>query len=123
MRIVALKTLRAADLPPLEGDLGTGLVALVGSPEDAAEARRALVWAVATGEGTVAVEPGPHGATVERLWGATGGLGEAVGAAVGWIAGPALARVEAARAALGRTRPRRLPADATPERVEEALLR
>jgi len=123
MRIVALRKLRAADLPPLEGELGSGLVALVGSPEDSAEARRALVWAVATEEGTVEVESPRHGAALERLWGATGGLAEAVGAAVGWIAGPALARVEAARAALGRIRAERPPADGAGDRVEEALRR
>jgi hypothetical protein len=123
VKVTALRKLRAADLPPIEGELGPGLVALVGTPEDAAEVRRALIWAVATEEGTVEVDAGGHGASVERLWGGTGGLREAIEAAVGWVAGPALARVEAARAALERGRPRVALPEASGDQVEEALLR
>ena len=102
MRVAALRGVRAADLPPLEAELEGGLVALTGTPEDADEVRRALVWAVATEEVVVQVERAGHpsDSTVERLWGGTGGVAEALAAAVVWVAGPALARVEAARASL-----------------------
>ena len=112
MKVAALRGLRAADLPPLEGELGAGLVALAGSTEDAAEVRRALLWAVATGDAEVEVEGGRRGATLEQLWGAAGDPRDAVAAAVGWVAGPALARVEAARAALPRGGGRRSPSGA-----------
>ena len=110
VKVAALRGLRAGDLPPLEGELGAGLVALAGSTENAAEVRRALLWAVATGDDAeVEVEGGRRGATLEQLWGAAGDPRDAVAAAVGWVAGPALARVEAARAVLLRGGGRRSP--------------
>ena len=99
MRIARLTGLLAADLPPLEAELGPGVVALVGSPDDAGEVRRAIVWAVAVGDGGVVLTEGRERAGLEPLWGGTGVVCEALEAAVRWMAGPELARVEAARAA------------------------
>ena len=101
MRVARLTGLRAADLPPLEGELGDGLVALVGSPEQANKARRGLVWAALVGEGGVVLTDVNDRAGVEALWGGAGGLDEVLASAVSWLAGPALARVEAARATAG----------------------
>ncbi len=105
MRIARLTGLRAGDLPPLDGELGPGLVALVGSPEAASEVRRALVWSAAVGEGGVALTDVTDRTGIEALWGGTGGLVEALDAAIVWLAGPALARVEAALTAAGVRRP------------------
>ena len=98
MRIDRLAGLRAADLPALKAELGSGLVALVGSPEDAAEVRRALVWAAVVGGGGVVLKEADD--RVEPLWGGVAGLSETLDAAVWWLAGPPLAQIEAARAAL-----------------------
>ena len=101
MRVTRLTGLRAADLPPLEGELGGGLVALVGSPDEASEVRRALVWAVLVGEGGVALTEPSERAGVEALWGGDRALAEALDSAVSWLALRSLARVEAARSAAG----------------------
>ena len=114
MRIARLTGLRAGDLPPLDGELGAGLVALVGSPEAASEVRRALVWSGAIGEGGVVLTDVIAGAGVEALWGGTGGIVEALDAAIGWLAGSALARVEAALTAAGVRRPGHPGATSTP---------
>ena len=101
MRVTRLTGLRAADLPPLEGELGEGLVALVGSPDEASEVRRALVWAALVGEGGVVLTEVSERAGVEALWGGARGLAEVLESAVAWLAGPSLARVEAARVTEG----------------------
>jgi hypothetical protein len=98
VRVQRLAGLRAADLPPLEALIEPGLVALFGSSEDAAEVRRALVWSAAVGGVGVAVGGGDDLAGLEPLWAGTGGLADALDAAARWLAGPSLARVEAARA-------------------------
>ena len=100
MRVQRLTGLRAADLPPLHATLGPGVVALCGSAEDAAEVRRALVWSAVVGEGGVAVAGDDLGG-LEPLWAGTGKLADALDGAARWIAGPSLARVDAARARLG----------------------
>jgi exonuclease SbcC len=99
VRIQRLTALRAADLSPLDAPIEAGLVVLFGSADDAAEVRRALVWSAAVGEGSVAVV-GDDVAALEPLWAGTGGLADALDAAARWLAGPVLARVEAARARL-----------------------
>ena len=101
MRVTRLTGLRAADLPPLEGELGEGLVALVGSPDEASEVRRSLVWAVLVGEGGVVLAEASESAGVEALWGGDRGLTEALESAVAWLAGRSLARVEGARVTMG----------------------
>ena len=98
MRVQRLSGLRAADLPPLDAEIGAGLVALVGSPEEAAEVRRALVWSAAVGEGAVSVSGAEGASALEPLWAGTGQLADALDVAARWLAGPSLARVEAARA-------------------------
>ena len=114
MRVTRLTGLRAADLPPLEGELGEGLVALVGSPDEASEVRRALVWAVLVGEGGVVLTQPSERAGVEALWGGDRALAEALSSAIMWLAGPSLARVEAARAATGVRRRAQLTPGDTP---------
>jgi len=101
VRVTRLTGLRAADLPPLEGELGEGLVALVGSPDEASEVRRSLVWAVLVGEGGVVLAEASESAGVEALWGGDRGLTEALESAVAWLAGRSLARVEGARVTMG----------------------
>ena len=101
MRVTRLTGLRAADLPPLEGELGDGLVALVGSPDEASEVRRALVWAVLVGEGGVVLAEASERAGVEALWGGDRGSAEVLESAVAWLAGRSLARVEGARGTAG----------------------
>ena len=123
MRITALTGLRAADLPPLEAALEKGVVALVGTSEDASEVRRALVWAVTMEEPGVRVSGRARGTAAERLWGGTGGVVEAIDAAVTWIAGPALERVEAARATRDSPPPVGGTIDSGDERHEEATRR
>ena len=108
MRVTRLTGLRAADLPPLEGELGEGLVALVGSPDEASEVRRALVWAALVGEGGVVLTQVSDRAGVEALWGGARGLAETLESAVAWLAEPSLARVEAARVTAGVGRPGQL---------------
>lgn len=99
MRFDRLTGLRAGDLPPLDATLNGGLVAIYGPAEAAAEVRRSLVWGAALGDGGVTVR-GDRDPAVEPLWGGTSGLAATLDAAARWLAGPSLARVEAARAAL-----------------------
>ena len=111
MTIRRLTGLHAADLPALTADLGPGLVALVGTPEDAGEVRRAIVWAAVVGDDAVALERSGASPGLEPLWGGTTGLDQALDAAVRWLAGPSLARVEAAAAAIaGHAPPTRVAA-------------
>lgn len=123
MRIMALTGLRAADLPPLRAELGDGMVALVGTSEDASEVRRALLCAVTMEEPGVRVSGRVSGAGAELLWGGAGGVVEAVEAAVAWIAGPALERVQAARAALDSLPPAGGPTDTGDKKHDEAMRR
>jgi hypothetical protein len=115
VRIARLAGLRAADLPPVHAVLEHGLVAFVGSAEDAGEARRGLVWAAAVGDGSVVVEGEPRDASIEPLWTGAGALADALDAASRWLAGPSLAHVEAARARLTGGWPAPALAPATPE--------
>ena len=75
-------------------------MALVGSPDEASEVRRALVWAVLVGEGGVVLTEASERAGVEALWGGDRGLAEVLESAVAWLAGRSLARVEGARGQL-----------------------
>ncbi len=113
MRIERLAGLHAADLPAQVAEVGPGLVALVGTPEDAGEARRAIVWAAVVGDGAVVLD-GRGMPGLEPLWGGTTGLGQALDTAVRWLAGPALARVEAALAAVGGEPPPTAVAPSSP---------
>lgn len=123
MKIMALTGLRAADLPPLEAELGDGMVALIGTSEDASEARRALLCAVTMEEPGVRVSGRVSGAGAELLWGGSGGVTEAVEAAAAWIAGPALERVHAARTALDSLPPVGGPSDSGDKKHDKAMRR
>jgi exonuclease SbcC len=122
LRIARLSGLRAADLPPLDAALGPGLVAFVGSPEDAAEVRRALVWAAAVGDGSVVVEGEARAAAIEPLWTGAGALADALDAASRWLAGPSLDRVEAAHARLTGALPAAAPESAAQGEAEPRSL-